>query len=108
MDYQPLDIVPSSPEPDSESLSRDSSAEEAPNMSHSSLPYGGVPNRACIEWLEDRDDDGWDNRCSSARDWSMSIDPSWGSQLDCHPVNPLVNLRSDFGAVGLSWEGAAD
>jgi len=77
-------------------------------MSHDSLPYGGVPNRARIEWLEGRDDDGWANRRGNPRDWHMNGNPSWGSLLDSHPVNPLVNLRGDFGAIGLTWGGAPD
>jgi len=38
----------------------------------------------------------------------MSTNPSWGLLLDTHPVHPLVNLRSDFSAIGLSWVGAPD
>ncbi|KAE9403290.1 hypothetical protein BT96DRAFT_936476 [Gymnopus androsaceus JB14] len=124
MDYQPLDILPSSPESESGSTtvsSKDSNGdssmnesnsesgtEDGPKTSHDSLPYGGVPNRARIKWLEGRDNDGWENRHGNERDWHMSTNPSWGSLLDTHPVHPLVNLRSDFGAIGLSWVGAPD
>ncbi|KAE9387706.1 hypothetical protein BT96DRAFT_948167 [Gymnopus androsaceus JB14] len=139
MDYQPLDVLPSSPESDNKSvmdlthsdtdsvkncpvpanptIESESEVSEGENMSESAndghlnhlcLPYGGVPNRVCLEWLEGRDNDGWANHRGNPHDWHNNINASWGSPLDSHPVSPLVNLREDFGSIGLTWQGARD
>lgn len=94
---------------DSAMSSSESDGDLAPtDMSYATPPYGGIPKADCVRFLDGRDDDGWDARRGSPLDWYMSLNRSWGSLVDEPPVDPLVNLREDFHAVGLTWKGTAD
>ncbi|KAE9385545.1 hypothetical protein BT96DRAFT_949760 [Gymnopus androsaceus JB14] len=139
MAYQTLDILPSSPQSDSDTLidncplsdtdsitntngnstmsdespsttgtaqqsSDDSGTEDQPALLQASLPYSGIPNGLHLVCLEGRDNDGWDNHHGDPCDWYMNINSSWGSPLDTQTGHPLVNLRSDFCSLGLTWE----
>lgn len=73
--------------------------------SYGSIPYGGIPENIHEELLVGREDDGWAARRGDARDWEMSTNPLWGENINQKPVDPLVNLRSDFDICGLEWNG---